>query len=65
MMEKHVREEMRNIARNQPVFAGDTISHATANECVKRGWAKRDDNGDFVAVPGAPFTVITAEQSHD
>jgi hypothetical protein len=48
--ERHVQEEMQNIRKNQPVFPGDTISHATAEECVRRGWAKRDAHGDFVAV---------------
>lgn len=48
MSEKHVIEELGNIYKNQPLFPGNTISHATANECVERGWAKRNDNGDFV-----------------
>lgn len=48
MIEKHVIEELGNICENQPLFAGDTISHATANECVARGWAKRNGDGDFV-----------------
>lgn len=48
MLERHYLEEMRNIAQNAPVFAGDTISHDTANECVRREWAERDENGDLV-----------------
>ncbi len=47
-MEKHVLEELLNIVRNAPVFAGDTISHRTANECVRRQWAARDANSDFI-----------------
>lgn len=49
MLEKSVIDEMRNIAENEPVFPGDTLSHATANECVYRGWADRNNDGDFVA----------------
>ncbi len=41
-------EELRNVSKNEPLFAGDTISHATANELVAMRWAKRDANGDFV-----------------
>jgi hypothetical protein len=48
MEERHIWEEMVNIARNQPLFAGDTISHATANECVRRGWAARDEQARFI-----------------
>lgn len=48
MQEKHYLEELGNIVENAPVFPGDTISHAGANECVRRGWAERDDNSDFV-----------------
>lgn len=46
--EYDVREELRNICRNAPVFPGKTIAHRTANECVRRGWAERNQNGDFV-----------------
>ena len=44
----HVYEELSNIVRHAPVFPGNTLSHATANECVARGWAQRDVNGDFI-----------------
>lgn len=48
MLEKHVIEELENIVENDPVFPGDTISHATANECVSRGRATRNAEGDFI-----------------
>lgn len=50
MNENNVVEELRNIWANYPVFPGDTLSHATANECVKRGWVKRNGEGDFIPV---------------
>lgn len=43
-----VNDELKNIAKNQPVFAGDTLSHKTAGECGSRGWAKRDENGKWI-----------------
>jgi hypothetical protein len=49
MDERHVLEELRNICVNEPLWPGSTISHETANECVKRGWARRDDQGNFVS----------------
>lgn len=49
MTEREIREELTNIVQNEPVFPGDTISHATANECVRRGWARRDDRSYFVS----------------
>ena len=57
MGEKHVREELRNIVKNAPVWPGNTISHATANECVRRGWAARNMDGDFVPTPLGEFEV--------
>ena len=54
--EKNVREEARNIARNSPVFPGDTISHRTAKECERRGWTERDSNGNWLPTKSCPFT---------
>lgn len=45
---KAVLEELRNIVLNYPLFAGNTLSHATANECVDLGWAERNQSGDFL-----------------
>lgn len=39
--------ELENIAANSPLWPGDTLSHATANECVARGYARRE-GGNFV-----------------
>jgi len=47
--ERHVLEELKNICKNGPLFPGDTISHITANECVRRGWAVRNEDGYFTA----------------
>ncbi|KKN81422.1 hypothetical protein LCGC14_0320350 [marine sediment metagenome] len=55
---KHVVEELFNIYRNGPLFPGDTISHATANECVRNGWARRDDKGDFVATDAGETALL-------
>ena len=41
-------EELANIVLHAPLFPGDTISHRTADECVKRGWSVRNHEGDFV-----------------
>lgn len=62
ILEKHYHEELANIIMNEPVFPGNVISHKTANECVKRGWVKRNENGDFAATPGgkAAMTGILA-----
>lgn len=58
MDEKHFLEEARNVARNQPVFPGDTISHATAEECARRGWIERDENGYWVATESCPWRAL-------
>lgn len=49
MTEANVLEELSNIVDNAPVFAGDTISHMTARECQRRGWAERNWQGDWIA----------------
>ena len=58
MVDKNVIAEARNIARNAPVFPGSTISHGTAKECEKMGWAVRNDIGDWIPTKICPFTVI-------
>lgn len=42
------RDELQNVMRNYPVFAGDTISHHTARSLRDRGLIKRDRNGEWV-----------------
>jgi hypothetical protein len=61
--EKNVRAEAMNIARNHPVFPGDTISHRTAAEVERRGWAKRNDDGDWVPTDTCPFTLVSQSQA--
>ena len=46
--ERDVREELHNICQNYPLFPGKTIAHSTARECVDRGWAERNRQGDFL-----------------
>lgn len=58
--ENSVLEEARNIALNAPVFAGDTISHQTAEECRARFWAVRDDNSDWRPTEFNPFYGLQA-----
>jgi len=47
MQAHHVTEELRNIALHSPLWPGDTISHATARECVRLGWATMDSDGNY------------------
>ena len=42
------REELKNIMRNEPVFAGDTISHQTARSLKDKGLIQRDRNNEWV-----------------
>jgi len=58
--EIHVMEELRNIVLNAPVPPGSTLSHATANECVRRGWAERNSKGDFVPATKGRMQYIVA-----
>lgn len=57
-----VLDELCNIIRSAPLWAGNTISHGTANECVGRGWAKRNDDGRFVPT-NAGLRVINPRQN--
>ena len=45
---KAVLLELENIASGEPLWPGDTLSHITANECVRRGWASRDKFGHLL-----------------
>lgn len=49
LTESAVLRELSNIVRGEPLWPGDTLSHATANICVRRGWADRNSDGCFVA----------------
>lgn len=48
MQERHLIEELENVATNYPVFAGDTLSHQTARGCSDRGWIVRNVDGDWI-----------------
>lgn len=40
--------ELANLWLNEPLNAGDTISHATVQICCRKGWAKKDSRGRYV-----------------
>jgi len=63
--EKVYLEEARNVARNAPVFPGDTLSHATAQECARRGWITRNANGDWVPTATCPFSVVDGKRDDE
>ena len=46
--ESAVLRELNNIIHGEPLWPGDTLSHATATACVRRGWALRNSDGCFV-----------------
>lgn len=48
LTERHYIEELANVVENYPLFAGETISHATAKECARRGWIVRNADGDWI-----------------
>ena len=62
MREQSVREELRNICENYPVFPGDTLSHETAHECGRRRWGVRAD-GDWI--PTALGITENEKTTHD
>ncbi|AFZ67592.1 hypothetical protein [Deinococcus peraridilitoris] len=41
-------DELGNVCLNYPLPPGHTISHATANELVRRGWAERNRDSHFI-----------------
>ena len=57
ILEAHVYEELSNIVKHQPLPPGDTISHRTANECIRRGWAAREENGNIVATKSGKLAL--------
>lgn len=48
MLERHYREELRNIVERYPVFPGDTVSHEGAKVCAERGWIVRQSDGSWI-----------------
>lgn len=63
--EVHLVEELENIEKNRPMFPGDTISHKTANECVRRGYARRNPDGSLSAtVSGGAYLHSPFVQAH-
>lgn len=41
------RDELKNVMKNWPVFAGDTVSHATAKSLKEKGLIFRDKSGEW------------------
>lgn len=41
--------ELVNLIKNQPVFAGDTISHQSMKALVDGGFAKCNEEGDYIS----------------
>lgn len=65
MTKENVLEELRNIVINHPVFPGDTISHATADECGRRGRAMKNGNGDWIlTAPGLKKYLELNDEHH-
>ena len=63
MKAKHLLEELHNVCANGPLFAGDTISHETANELVATGWARRNPKGEFVATDEGRAVIARAKRT--
>ena len=42
----NLMEELGNVARNQPLWPGDTVSHAGAAELCRLGLIKRGGDGN-------------------
>lgn len=61
MNEKAIHEQALNIAKAPPVWPGDTISHALAKECEKRGWIKRDKKGYWWPTQENPYINATIQ----
>lgn len=43
--EYHYLEELKNIEKNSPSNFGDSVSHTTLKECMRRGWATIEPDG--------------------
>ena len=63
--ERHYREELANIVENYPLFPGDTISHPTADECGRRGWAVRQADGNWIPTALGLRVYAEAEASDE
>lgn len=46
--ERHMLEELANVVEGYPVFAGDTLSHRTAEACRRAGWIVRQAEGRWI-----------------
>ena len=45
ILERHLWEELDNIASVDGLWPGYSISHVTMEECIRRRWARRDARG--------------------
>ncbi len=46
--ENAVLEQLSAVVMHYPVAPGDTLSHALAAECARRGWICRDRAGSWI-----------------
>lgn len=73
-------EEFENIAKLQPVFAGDVISHSAVRRLSVFGLVTRDSSGEYIltkkgsdlweyvkclSLQKIPFTVFSYEEDKD
>ena len=49
VFEEEVHEELSNIFHRAPLEDTETLSFRTSNECRRRGWTVRDDDGMWTA----------------
>lgn len=56
-MNSGLAEELFNLWKNQPVWAGDTIMGSTIRELVSQGLATRDKNGDYILTDKGKATI--------
>lgn len=47
-----IHAELAHICADWPVEPGDTLSHQTANECGRRGWADRHNGAWYPTMAG-------------
>jgi len=45
----HYMEDLWNVVHGEPLFSGDSISHATLETIIERGWDRRLRDGTVVA----------------
>lgn len=62
--ERGTMEELCNVANNQPVFAGKTISSKTIRACLDREWVMRY-NGEYILTKSGEDIIGVFEMMGD